>query len=151
MFLLRLPHLNVLWRGSVHFCSSNITIKNKTKKNWEFSWNLTTEKQYIKKLKKEKKGKKKKEHKLWFYYIDKTTNKPRCSKSKSFFPHLIHPTTNAFNWFQNYTRIFLNIFQIFHFFFPFFFYIVSEFFIVSCLPYWDFMYKIVSKALYKMM
>lgn len=104
-----------------------------------------------KKIKERKKGKKKKEHKLWFYYIDKTTNKPRCSKSKSFFPHLIHPTTNAFNWFQNYTRIFLNIFHIFHFFFPFFFYIVSEFFIVSYLPYWDFMYKIVSKALYKMM
>lgn len=123
----------------------------KKKKNWEFSWNLTTEKQYIKKLKKEKKEKKKRNTNYGFITLTKLRINHDVQNQNPFFPTLsIQQQMHSID-FRTTLEFFLNIFHIFHFFFPFFFYIVSEFFIVSYLPYWDFMYKIVSKALYKMM
>lgn len=104
-----------------------------------------------KKIKERKKGKKKKEHKLWFYYMTKLRINHDVQNQNPFFPTLsIQQQMHSID-FRTTLEFFLIYFTFFTFFFPFFFYIVSEFFIVSCLPYWDFMYKIVSKALYKMM
>lgn len=122
MFLLRLPHLNVLWRGSVHFCSSNITIKKNKKKNWEFSWNLTTEKQYIKKLKKEKKEKKKRNTNYGFITLTKLRINHDVQNQNPFFPTLsIQQQMHSID-FRTTLEFFLIYFTFFTFFFLFFLY-----------------------------